>query len=652
MKLQIKNEWFVDEHGRRVLLRGVNLGGSSKVPYTPNGATHIKTDFKDHKDVSFIGHPFPLEEADEHFLRLKHWGFNCLRFLVTWEAIEHKGPGQYDTDYLDYIEELLKIAENYGFYTFIDPHQDVWSRMSGGDGAPGWTFEKIGLDFTKFDEAEATLVMQYRYNPNIPDSYPHLHWISNSLRFANGTMWTLFFGGNDFASSCKIDGINAQDYLQNHYFDAIKQVALRVKDNPYILGFDSLNEPYQGWIGRLVDGSDTEGFSEVLGYAFKPIDAMLTGSGYTRTIPYREIKRFGVKVTRKDEMNKNKISCWFNGFEDIWKKQRIWGLNGEGEPIILNNNYFKIKNDKEVDFYDDYLTPFIANYTKIIRTIIPEAIIFFEGPSEDLMKLEEIDFNVPKNAVQAGHWYDGATLGTKRPMIKANFDTYTNKPVIGKKNVREMFARQLAIIKNISKKIHGGIPTLIGEFGLPFDLNNKEAYQKFKTEPETAWKNHITLLTMYYNALDANLLHSTQWNYTADNNNKWGDLWNLEDLSIFSRDQQLDPNDINSGGRALEGFCRPHFIYCSGIPLKMDFNFKEKRFHFEFDGDSSIGEPTIIYVSNIQYPKGYHIQISEGEIEKKEDEQLVLLKIENNGIHTVDIFDISSTAKEFKYHKN
>ena len=83
---------------------------------------------------------------------------------------------------------------------------------------------------------------------------------------------------------------------------------------------------------------------------------------------------------------------------------------------------------------------------------------------------------------------------------------------------------------------------------------------------------------MYYNALDKNLLNSTQWNYTPDNTNEWGDQWNIEDLSIFSKDQQLNPSDINSGGRAIKGFCRPHFIRCAGIPLKMEFNIKDGTF--------------------------------------------------------------------------
>ncbi|MFX1453535.1 MAG: cellulase family glycosylhydrolase, partial [Promethearchaeota archaeon] len=637
MKLQIKNEWFIDEDGRRVLLRGVNLGGSSKVPYTPDGATHIKTDFKDHRDISFVGRPFPLKEADEHFSRLKHWGFNCLRFLVTWEAIEHKGPGDYDKEYLNYLEEILKIAESYKFYTFIDPHQDVWSRMSGGDGAPGWTFEKVGLDFTKFDESEAALVMQYRYDRNNPNAYPHLHWSSNAVRFVNGTMWTIFFGGKDFAPSCKIDGINAQDYFQMHYINAIKQVAIKIKNNPYVIGFDTMNEPEQGWIEKKVDGIGAEKLTDDLGYTFTPIDAILTGSGYSQVVGYKEIKRFGVKETRSDELNKGKTSCWFESVDDIWKKEGVWGLDKNGNPIIQNNYYFVLKQDREVNFYQDYLSPFINNYTKNIREVIPSAIIFFESHPIRIMRGEKITLTVPKNAVHAGHWYDGGTLGSKRSLIKANYDILEDKIVIGKKNIQEMFIRHLANIKSIAQPIHGGIPTLIGEFGLPYDLNKKEAYYKFINKPETAWNKHIKLLDMYYNALDANLLHSTQWNYTADNNNKWGDLWNLEDLSIFSRDQQVNPDDINSGGRAIEGFCRPHFVFCCGMPLKMEFNFKRKKFQFMFDGDSSIKKPTIIYVPKIHYPEGFQVQVSKGKIEKKDNKQLVLIKIENNGIHTVDI---------------
>jgi len=638
--LKVEKGWFVDENGRKVLLRGVNLGGSTKVPVSPNGATHIKTDFRDHKDVSFVGHPFPLKEADEHFKRLKHWGFNCLRFLVTWEAIEHKGPKLYDKEYLDYVEEVLKIAGEYKFYTFIDPHQDVWSRMTGGDGAPGWTFEKVGLDFTKFDAADVVLVMQYRYDKNNKEAYPPMCWVQNANRFANKTMWTLFFGGKDFAPSLKVDGINAQDYLQDHYIESIKQIALRVRDNPYVIGFDTLNEPNEGWIEEKVDGTKEEGEFAGLGHVFTPLDAMLTGSGYTRKIGYYEFKGQQILETRKDEMNKAKVSCWIEGCDDIWKNARIWELDENDEPIILKNDYFVIKHGKKVSFFSEYLSPFIMKYSEVIRSIIPSTIIFVEGPAFRAFLGNKLEFDLPKNLeplVNASHWYDIITLATKNAMTKLNFDLINRKPITGEENIQKLFIQQLKLVKSISEALPGTPPTLIGEFGLPYDLNNKVGYKKFKKNPEKAWKTHTTALKMYYNALDANLLHSTQWNYTADNNNEWGDLWNLEDLSIFSRDQQTNPDDINSGGRAIEGFCRPYFVYCAGTPLKMEFNLKNGTFIFEFDGESSIKAPTILYVPKIQFPNGYEINVSEGEIEKNLDEQLVLINNSENGIHKVKI---------------
>jgi len=123
------------EPHRVIMLRGVNFGASTKIP-SASHATHLKpTDFySGHRDVSFVSRPCPLEEADEHFARLASWGFNVVRLLITWEAVEHAGPGKYDYAYLDYLKKLCRKAAAHGISVFIDPHQDVWSRFTGGDG--------------------------------------------------------------------------------------------------------------------------------------------------------------------------------------------------------------------------------------------------------------------------------------------------------------------------------------------------------------------------------------------------------------------------------------------------------------------------------------------------------------------------------------
>lgn len=59
-RLYSKNGFFSDKSGGIILLRGVNLAGSSKLPTIPDGTTLLDQteSFKNHRNVSFIGRPF------------------------------------------------------------------------------------------------------------------------------------------------------------------------------------------------------------------------------------------------------------------------------------------------------------------------------------------------------------------------------------------------------------------------------------------------------------------------------------------------------------------------------------------------------------------------------------------------------------------
>ena len=61
--------------------------------------------------------------------------------------------GDYDLEYLDYVKKLLSFLPKYGMVAFIDVHQDVWSRYSGGSGAPAWTLEAIGFDLHALEDS-------------------------------------------------------------------------------------------------------------------------------------------------------------------------------------------------------------------------------------------------------------------------------------------------------------------------------------------------------------------------------------------------------------------------------------------------------------------------------------------------------------------
>ncbi len=615
--LTTEKEWFIDPQGRRILLRGVNLGGSTKVPFTPDGATHLETDFLDHEDVSFVGRPFPPEEAEEHYTRLKDWGFNCLRFLITWEAIEHKGPGKYDTAYLDYLEEVIRKAGDYGFYVFVDPHQDVWSRMTGGDGAPGWLFEKVGLDLPKFDATEAAVLMQHRY----PENYPPMCWPQNSHRFAAATMFTLFFGGNDFAPHCSIDGQPVQEYMQTSYINAIKQVARRLKGLDHVIGYDCLNEPNPGFVGVNDLSTPVQVGGQCMpGLQIAPFDAIVSAAGFSRTVKVAELRKLGVKITGETTINPDEVTCWLPGREDIWLKEGIWEIKNKN-PVLLRPYYFSSVNG-DVEFFRDYLRPFINRYAHEIREIHPGTLIFIEGEPFHPETMEW-GSNDARNVVNASHWYDAIMLLTKKFPTLYNYDVMAQKFVFTRRRIKAMYNRQLTQIKEASNRM--GTPTLIGEFGIPFDMNNKKAYRIGD------FSRQIEALTMSYNVLDSLLLSATLWNYTADNTNQWGDQWNLEDFSIFSRDQLSD----NDGGRAVRGFCRPYARKTAGKPVKMSFDRKKGRFLYVFEADAAIKARTEIYIPSVQYPHGFTVTVSGGRFERIKD--CILVYTDNSGRCTVEI---------------
>ncbi len=607
MRIKIDGPHFKDEAGRILMLRGVNLGGSTKVPAKPYLPSHIKEGFYS-KNVSFVNKPFPLKDADEHFSRLKHWGLTFVRFLVTWEAIEHEAPGKYDEKYLNYVYEVIKKAQEYDIQVFIDPHQDVWSRFSGGDGAPLWTFEKIGLNVQQFSDAEAAILHHEE-----GDFFPEMIWPTNYTKLACATMFTLFFGGNDFAPQLQVDGQPIQEFLQSHYINSIKQVAERVKDLDNVVGYDTMNEPSAGWIGW----KDLHANEFVIrkGATPSPFQSMVLASGNPQQVENWDLSNRGPKFKGKMEANPRGVKAWLNGFGCIWKAAGVWDMNQSGLPELLKPDHFSKVKGKEVNFEQDYLLPFINRYAREIRSVHPNTFIFVEGVING--KPPQFGSDDAQNVVNASHWYDGITLFTKKFRSWISFDFQNQKMIFGKKAVRRLFARQIARLKEESEAHMRNAPLLVGETGIPFDMHRKKAYETGN------FSKQIKALNATLRAIEDNLTNVTLWNYTADNSNEYGDLWNKEDLSVFSRDQQTNPEDINSGGRALEALIRPYPIRTSGNPLRLSFDIKKQIFEYEFEHDEHLKVPTEIFIPQYQYPKGCKVSITDGNYELDAEKQLL-----------------------------
>ena len=625
-----------DRQGRVVLFRGCNLGGDSKLPAKPEGNPLSY-------DVSFTGRPFPEEEADGHFARLAEWGFTFLRVVITWEAVEHAGPGVYDEDYLAYLRNVLKKAETHGIAVFIDPHQDVWSRWTGGDGAPGWTLEAVGFDLSKIAASGAAFTVESEGK-----NYRQMSWGLNYLRYANATMWTLFFGGNTFAPGKYIDGVPVQDWLQDHFIDAMNHTARRLKDCDAVIGFGTLNEPHYGYIG-LADLNQHHRITSPRGAVPTAFQSIAAASGYPQSM--KRVALAGVvTLPGKEILNPDGVSLFMEGAQCPWKEAGVWAIEA-GVPVIKKGDWFLRLPEwasaagavggqaAEVgagnataghaaadadplsggQFTEYFLKPFQKRFMESLSKKHAHYIFFVEGvPHAHRASWSEEDRlgpdGTPYAIVEAFHWYDGLTLLFKKWHSWMIADSETSVPSVGpgaaERSVRAQIARLAARPRGEN------MSAFLGEFGVPFDLSHASAYRT------GSYKAQEAALGVYYDAVDASLVHSTIWNYSASNTHEAGDGWNTEDLSIYCA--------TTGEGRAVRGFSRPYAMAVAGTPLSMKFDRKKRVFTFDWDASDGVTE---IYVPSHWYPEGWRASFigENAELEEKAESRRLLVTVTGGG---------------------
>jgi hypothetical protein len=420
-------------------------------------------------------------------------------------------------------------------------------------------------------------------------------------------MFTLFFAGNDLAPKLVIEGVPVQEYLQSHFINAIKQVALKLKDLPNVVGYDILNELSSGFIGEKDLNQRPQGIPVFIGETPTIFQSMLMGAGHAQIVDDYKLGLIDFKKTSTHVANPKAETVWLPGREDIWKMHGVWGEDAAGHPVLYKADYFSQVDERELNFYTDYYKPFVNRYAREIRSIAAEIIIFVEGVrSQGELTWNDAD---AQNVVHAPHWYDGMTLLRKSFSSWMTVDPYTRKMIFGSRRVRRCLIGQIASIVRQTDEHMNHAPLLIGEVGIPFDMQAKRAYRTGD------FSMQIKALDATMAALEQNFVSFTLWNYTADNSNARGDQWNNEDLSLFSRDQMSGSGSIHDGGRALQAAVRPYPLRIAGEPLSMRFDIQRTIFEFTFCHDGKINAPTEIFIPEFQYPQGYDVVVSDGTYE-------------------------------------
>jgi endoglycosylceramidase len=205
-KLSTTGTWFTNSDGQVVLMHGVNV--VYKIPpYDP-----VAMGFSD-DDAQFL--------ADS--------GFNVVRLGISWAAVEPE-PGVIDTEYLAGIDRTVQTLREHGIYTVIDMHQDLYSAELHGEGAPPWATQTGGLPNPDVGALVGQFALNYYLNP------------------AENHAWDAFWANSDAP-----DGVG----LENHYAQSWQAVANYFGDNPDVIGYNIINEPWPGfsWPLAILDGS-------------------------------------------------------------------------------------------------------------------------------------------------------------------------------------------------------------------------------------------------------------------------------------------------------------------------------------------------------------------------------------------------------------
>ncbi|OWZ36538.1 cytoplasmic protein [Cryptococcus neoformans AD2-60a] len=598
--ISIQGRHFVDSHGRVLHLRGANVSAASKVPATPAPKIH------DHAQASYVGRPFRLEEADEHWARLKSWGLTFVRITVTWEALEHKERGVYDEDYLAYLRALLQSMEPYGLVAYIALHQDVWSRYCGGSGAPGWTLEAAGFDLS--NEGENLSLSGAAFLDGIKSGRlagERGLWPTGYQKLAAATMNTLFWGGETFAPLLKVPGQidgkwvsrNIQVYLQEAFLAATAKLVKAVGDLETVMGFELMNEPHPGFIGiqSIHEWDYTTDLH--LGQFPSPLQSFSMGAGHpTPNVPvYTRSFPFPTRVTSHVTANPEGACAWASK-ECPWEKHGVWRWSeAKQEAAALQQDYFvKNRDGGKVDFYEDFYFPFVRKWEQVIGENISstkglKARMVEAIPNELCPEWKEE--SRPKNMVYAPHWYDLNTLFKKKfGFMSVNVQGLARGMFIlralyfGTAAAKANYALQIKTIVLAARLKLGPVPVIFGECGVPMDINNEEA---FRTGD---WKWQERSMDALISAMEGALMGFNLWTYNPANRDDIGDDWNAENFSWYSesnrtkllKNAEKSSDGLDVGARLLNVIVRPYPIATAGNPTSLAYDANACAFTYRF----------------------------------------------------------------------
>jgi hypothetical protein len=633
-----------DDHGRYIFLNGINVSGSTKAPEV-DAATN---------EASYRKKPFPIEDADRELRRLRDMGFDSIRLLVMWEAVEPQ-RGKYDDEYVAYIKEIVRMAGQYGIRVLMDFHQDMFTRFLKvkynehpkygepgsieatvtalvppytdevkGDGAPRWVVESClqekNLSSPNWGtprlvsglgpEERSKIIQLYQKLTGAGDAGEIPEWIDYVSSAApppfppNETTDMLPFTnwGVTAALSADVERMYGCLLAGDKLFPGLQKDGVNIKDY--------LQEAYAGAWARVA--REVAGMPNIIGYDIMNEPQgnfiILTALAGMMNLGLPE----GARQMLVDMMGEEKGSLLYDVIVALrllppdTSKETLqkFGLDGVDMFTALGLN---------LGFDRTYLKPFYERVGQAILAEDPNAVIFIE-PSMNITSLLG-------SGIGGGMWDMSMTHPEGIPQVVYAPHVYADiYPFIGFNqpprdlSVEEVryrdYTAQMEGVRSLAAHSLGNVPVVFGEFGTYYNFNGIEK----SIENDYIVSSHV--LDNYYEAFEGLFQSRMLWCYSPENTYEYGEGWNKEDFS------NIDPN---GNPRSERAWSRPFARALAGKPVSTHFY---SDYHY-FDPDKGKQDPlhefevryqsketdapSEIFVPEVQYPDGFYVWISDGE---------------------------------------
>ncbi|MGQ7869258.1 cellulase family glycosylhydrolase [Sunxiuqinia sp. sy24] len=275
--ISVEGTQFVDNNGRQVILNGINVVSKSR-----------------EENYLFRGGP-------EFYANLKKWGFNSIRFIIIWDGLEPE-PGVYNEEYLEEIDQRIEWAADNGIFVILDMHQDLFG-LKYSDGAPNWA---------TLDEGKTHVTGSI---------WSDAYMLSEAVQTAFDNFW---------ANKSAPDGVGVQD----HYANLWKHIAKRYANNPAVIGYDIMNEPFPGTSAQMATLALLEAYA---GLVYKLTGELLTEDKLAETWGDASMRTEALKLLSTKENYAPVIDA-------------LHDINHEFESTHLQSMYQKVSHAiREVD---------------------------------------------------------------------------------------------------------------------------------------------------------------------------------------------------------------------------------------------------------------------------------------------------------------